>query len=117
LINYLIPIIAKSNGKCQVIAATHNEESVTNATQQMALRNIPKFNPNFQFAQIYGMADNITIPLSKAGFSVYKSVPYGNVNEVIPYLSRRANENRAVFRGARRERALLSQELLRRIRG
>ncbi|MPC72043.1 Proline dehydrogenase 1, mitochondrial [Portunus trituberculatus] len=50
-----------------------------------------------------------------AGFLVYKSVPVGTVGEVLPYLSRRAAENRAVMRGARRERQLLAKELAARV--
>nr|AAH52815.1 Prodh2 protein [Mus musculus] len=48
---------------------------------------------------------------------VYKSIPYGCLEEVIPYLIRRAQENRSVLQGARREQALLSQELWRRLLG
>ena len=49
------------------------------------------------------------------GFTVYKSVPYGPLDEVLPYLSRRVTENRAVLDGARKERDLLASELSRRI--
>ena len=35
------------------------------------------------FGQIYGMADQISVPLAAAGFTVYKSVPYGPLTEVI----------------------------------
>ena len=50
-----------------------------------------------------------------AGFTVYKSVPYGPLDEVLPYLSRRAAENRVVLSGARKELQLLSAELKRRM--
>ena len=34
------------------------------------------------FGQIYGMAEQISVPLAMAGFTVYKSVPYGPLTEV-----------------------------------
>ena len=84
------------------------------------------------FGQIYGMAEQISIPLvlvistffhiltlaliqAAAGFTVYKSVPYGPLTEVLPYLSRRAQENRVVLAGARREQELLIKEIRRRL--
>jgi len=47
-------------------------------------------------------------------YLVYKSVAFGTLNQVIPYLARRAAENRAIMKGARRERELMMSELKRR---
>ncbi|XP_055225033.1 hydroxyproline dehydrogenase isoform X2 [Gorilla gorilla gorilla] len=67
------------------------------------------------FGQLLGMCDHVSLALGQAGYVVYKSIPYGSLEEVIPYLIRRAQENRSVLQGARREQELLSQELWRRL--
>ena len=46
---------------------------------------------------------------------MYKSVPFGPVNTLLPYFARRAAENRVVLQGTRKEQELLRAELERRI--
>ena len=52
---------------------------------------------------------------ANAGYAVYKSIPFGTVDEVLPYLARRAVENKSVLEGARKEKTLLNKELKYRI--
>lgn len=95
------------------------------------------------FGQLLGMCDHVSLTLGKKldsecahdlgsleqlspsgplllsaqhGFLVYKSVPYGSVEDTLPYLVRRAQENRTVLQGIRKERDLLRLELRRRLK-
>ena len=53
--------------------------------------------------------------LASSGYIVYKSVPFGPVNTLLPYFARRAAENRVVLQGTRKEQELLRAEILRRL--
>lgn len=66
------------------------------------------------FAQLYGMSDNISFNLAKAGYNVAKYLPYGPVKSVMPYLLRRAEENTSVAGQSSRELTLIRKELKRR---
>ena len=57
------------------------------------------------------MCDYVSSSLAQAGYTIHKAVPYGPVMEVIPYLIRRAQENRSLMKGATFERKVLGREI------
>jgi proline dehydrogenase len=97
-----------------MVVATHNEYSSLYATELLKQRNLPFNHPHAHFSQLYGMSDNITFNLAKAGCSVSKYLPFGPIKDVIPYLMRRAQENTSVAGQTGRELSLIKKELKRR---
>ncbi|RLN42030.1 proline dehydrogenase 2, mitochondrial-like [Panicum miliaceum] len=103
-------------GSASVMLATHNIESGQLAAAQALELGIPKGDRNLQFAQLMGMADGLSLSLRNAGFQVSKYLPYGPVEQIIPYLIRRAEENRGLLSASSFDRQLLRTELARRVK-
>jgi proline dehydrogenase len=97
-----------------LIVASHNEYSNLYATQLLQQKNLPLNHRHIHFSQLYGMSDNITFNLAKAGCSVSKYLPFGPIKDVIPYLMRRAQENSSMSGQTGRELGLIKKELKRR---
>jgi proline dehydrogenase len=100
--------------RISLIVASHNEESNLFATQLLQKKNLSLHHPHIHFSQLFGMSDNITFNLAKAGCSVSKYLPFGPIKDVIPYLMRRAQENTSVKGQTGRELALIKKEMQRR---
>jgi proline dehydrogenase len=96
------------------IVASHNEHSNLYATQLLQEKGLPLNHPHIHFSQLYGMSDNISFNLAVAGCSVSKYLPFGPIEEVIPYLMRRAEENSSLGDQTGRELVLIRKELQRR---
>ncbi|KAM6377892.1 LOW QUALITY PROTEIN: proline dehydrogenase 1, mitochondrial-like [Pluvialis apricaria] len=113
-LDYILEEI-KHSRKANLMVASHNEDTVKFTLRRMMELGIHPSEKKVCFGQLLGMCDQITFPLGQAGFPVYKYVPYGPVKEVLPYLSRRAQENRGFVQRANRERDLLWREVKRRL--
>ena len=94
-----------------IIVGSHNEYSNLYATELMKKHGLPLNSNHLHFSQLYGMSDNITFNLAKAGCSVSKYLPFGPIKDVIPYLMRRAQENSSVSGQTGRELLLIKKEL------
>lgn len=97
-----------------LLVASHNENSNMKAVEQLQQLNIPLNHAHVNFSQLYGMSDNITFNLANAGCNVSKYLPFGPIEDVIPYLMRRAQENTSVKGQTGRELGLIQKELKRR---
>lgn len=100
----------------EVLVASHNRYSIERTIQKMA--ELAVSQDRVGFGQLMGMADHLTYTLARYGYRSYKYVPYGPVDEVVPYLIRRTQENSAILGSpsVQEERQMVGSELLRRLR-
>lgn len=97
--------------------ASHNQESCQLMADLIDSKKLDRNHPHLLFSQLFGMSDHLTFNLAKAGYNAAKYVPYGAVQDVIPYLLRRAQENAAVTGDMSREFQIIKKEVNRRKNG
>jgi proline dehydrogenase len=100
--------------RTSLIVASHNERSNLYAVELLQRKGLPLGHPHVHFSQLYGMSDNITFNLAKAGCAVSKYLPFGPIRDVVPYLMRRAQENSSMSGQTGRELGLIRKEMKRR---
>ncbi|RIA85018.1 FAD-linked oxidoreductase-like protein [Glomus cerebriforme] len=104
-----------SNSPIAFMIASHNKETIIKACEQMESLNISSKSGLVLFGQLLGMRDQITYTLGKYGYGIYKYVAYGKIDEVMPFLIRRAQENSSILEGVRGETQILWREIKDRI--
>jgi proline dehydrogenase len=114
--NEALEFCVENISRIAFMCGSHNEESNQYLTTLMHKYGLKNTDDRIWFAQLYGMSDNISFNLAKAGYKVAKYVPYGPVRSVMPYLFRRAQENTSVAGQSSRELILIRKELERRKR-
>lgn len=112
--NEALQFCINNKQRVYLVSGTHNELSNVILLELMSLHGLKQGDDRIYFAQLYGMSDHISYNLAKAGYNVAKYMPYGPVEAVIPYLSRRAAENTSIAGQNSRELALIKKELDRR---
>ncbi len=112
--NLALEICVQNIDRVSICAGTHNEQSSEYLAQLMQVKGIQNNDTRVYFSQLLGMSDHISFNLANAGYNVAKYVPYGPVRAVLPYLTRRAQENSSVAGQASRELRLIETELKRR---
>ncbi|CAE7867430.1 prdh-1 [Symbiodinium microadriaticum] len=100
----------------EVLVASHNRGSIERTIRKMAELGVSQ--DRVGFGQLLGMADHLTFTLGRYGYRAYKYVPYGPVDEVVPYLIRRTQENSAILGSpsVQEERHMVGREVARRLR-
>ncbi|MDC1063024.1 proline dehydrogenase family protein [Flavobacteriales bacterium] len=97
-----------------ICSGTHNIESSMYLLKLMQEKSIKNNDDRIYSSQLLGMSDNISYNLSNENYNVSKYVPYGPVKKVIPYLIRRAEENRSISGQMGRELKNILEEKRRR---
>ena len=97
-----------------LVLGTHNEFSTYKAMDAMKAQKIQANDKRVWFSQLYGMSDHISFNLAAKGYNVVKFLPFGPMDQVMPYLVRRAEENSSISGQTNREIQLLDWEIKRR---
>jgi proline dehydrogenase len=112
--NSALQFCINNKQRIYLVSGSHNELSNVILAELMSLHGMPPHDERVYFAQLYGMSDNISYNLANGGYNVIKYVPYGPVELVMPYLTRRAEENTSIAGQSSREFDLIRKEMARR---
>jgi proline dehydrogenase len=109
------PLSGEENTHSEILVASHNQRSIEYTLQRV--QELGREKSKIHFGQLLGMADHLTFTLGTNGYKAYKYVPYGPIDEVVPYLIRRTQENSTLLGspGVQEERQMVRQELRRRL--
>lgn len=107
--------IIGNGGKNSVAICTHNSDSLKLGANEMKNNGIKKNDNRVYFAQLKGMCDNLSFGMGLNGYNALKLIPYGDFNDVWPYLSRRFLENVSILGGMTKEKRVYLKEIKRRI--
>ena len=90
-------IITHMDNQDMLFVASHN-----NTTCDKAIELIEEYgfreNARVRFGQLRGFSDQVTGGLAEKRFKVFKYLPFGPTEQVMPYLVRRGQESRQVLR-------------------
>jgi len=114
MFNRGVEFCVKNIDKSSIFLATHNEESTKYLMDLMAENSLDLNDKRLWFSQLYGMSEHITFNTSKLGYNVSKYIPYGPIKSVMPYLLRRADENKGIQEQTNREFYVIKKEMKRR---
>ena len=112
--NKALEICVQNIDQISICSGTHNIKSSEYLIKLMKENGIKSNDKRIYSSQLLGMSDNISYNLAKANYNVCKYVPYGPIKEVIPYLIRRAEENRSISGQMSRELSNIIKEKKRR---
>jgi proline dehydrogenase len=114
MFNNVMKFILDRLDRIKLCIGTHNEQSTIDALEILQSKDVDPSNTDVWFGQLYGMSDNLTFNLAALKHNVFKILPFGPINEVMPYLIRRAQENTSVAGQVGRELSLIKKEIERR---
>ncbi|PVU97742.1 hypothetical protein BB561_000357 [Smittium simulii] len=99
-----------------LFVASHNHNSIELAVSELKSLKIDPTSRTVSFAQLLGMQDAVSFKLAEIGMNIYKYVPYGPIEETLPYLIRRAQENSSILESASKEVQVINSEIINRIK-
>ena len=98
-----------------ILIASHNTTTVdmaTNLIEEYGFRE----SERVRFGQLLGFSDQVTGSLAEKKYKVFKYVPFGPTETVMPYLVRRGQESRQVLREQEFQNEFLKREIAQRFK-
>ena len=108
-------VIEQMKPEDMLFVASHNQDSVTLAKDLVNKRDMKDLE-RVRFAQLRGFSDQVTSDIASDGFRVYKYIPFGPTEQVMPYLVRRGQESRQVLREQQYQNEFLKKEIFNRLK-
>jgi len=104
-------ILSRMTEKDCLFVASHNKDTVDLAMDIIEDREL-KESGRVRFGQLRGFSDQVTGELQDKGFNVFKYLPFGPTEQVMPYLVRRGQESRQVLREQQFQNDVLKKVIL-----
>jgi hypothetical protein len=89
-------IFDKKNNKNKSFICTHNKTDI-NKMIDLYTKNPELYNYNIYHASLYGFIERDTQRIVESGIKTFKYLPYGDMEDAVPYLIRRIYENPKVL--------------------